>query len=110
MIRLLKKGEEKQLEDLQKKALRIIVGHKKTYEECLKICGIITLKDRRLDLVDKFIKKTVNNPRYFDWFPKKEKSSHDIREEKVYLEKFARSNRLYRNPLYFYQRRLNQIL
>ena len=68
---LLKKSEEKELENLQKGALRIIHGHKTSYEDCLELSGMPTLKNRRLDLVDKFIKKTATNPKYKAWFPKK---------------------------------------
>ena len=47
------KGEEKAPEDLQKKALRIIFGLKET---CLEKSSLPTLKQRRLELVDKFKK------------------------------------------------------
>ena len=44
---LLTKGEENVLEDLQKKALRIVFGFKNSYEECLEKRGVPTLKIRR---------------------------------------------------------------
>ena len=56
---LLRKGEEKDLEDMQKKALWIVYGLNHSYESCLNKSGPSTLKDRRLELVDKFAKKKL---------------------------------------------------
>ena len=51
----------------------------------------------------------MNNEKFKDWFPKKTFVHHDLRREKIFVEKFARTNRLYKSPLYFYRRRLNEI-
>ena len=87
----------------------MIYGYKKSYEECLEESGLPTLFERRLDLIDSFLKKTVNNERYKDWFPTKDFVHHDMRRERIYVEKFAKTERLYMNPLYFFRRRLNEI-
>ena len=61
---LLNKGESRQLEDLQKKALRIVFGQKKTYEECPELARIPTLYQRRTELIDKFLLTVIKNDRY----------------------------------------------
>ena len=106
---ILNKTENKEMEDLQKKDLRIIYGRKTTYQDCLELSGVETLFDSRAALVDAFFKKTIANPRYEEWFPVRKFIHHDMRKENIYVEKFARSDRLYMNPLYFYRRRLNEI-
>lgn len=106
---LLNKRESKQLEDLQKKALRIVFGQKKTYEECLELAGMPTLYQRRTELVDKFLLTVIKNERYECWFPKKEFIHHDTRRKKIFAEKFARTDQFYMSPMYFFRRRLNEI-
>ena len=107
---MLNKTQCQQLEGLQKLALKIIYGVTGvTYTSLLERSGLSPLSQRRLSLVDGFIKKLVTNPRYRDWFPTKEFIHHDLRKENIYVEKFARTSRLYNSPLYFYRRRLNNM-
>ena len=94
---------------LQAAALRIIYGHKKSYSALLHIIEIESLRDRRSRLVDKFVLKTAANPAFEDWFPLKNFTHHDLRVEKIYHEEFARTDRLYKSPIYTYRRRLNEI-
>ena len=73
----------------------------------LEWAGISNLAERRLRLVDKFLQKAINNPVHSMWFPLKEFTHHDLRTEKIFEEKYAKTERLYKSPLYFYRRRLN---
>ena len=99
-----------ELENLQKLALKIIYGVTGvSYVSLLERSSLPSLAERRLTMVDKFITKTVNNPKYRSWFPHRILSTHDLRSEKIYEEKHARTSRLYKSPLYFYRRRLNYI-
>ena len=91
-------------------ALRIIYGIKKSYATLTEESGVETLKERRCRLINKFILKTSNNPRFSeDWFPKKIRGQHDLRNDRKYVEMFARTERLYRRPIYFYRRHLNDL-
>ena len=60
--------------------------------------------------MDKFLLKTAANPVYSEkWFPTKTFVRHDLRSEIFYKEFYAKTDRLYNAPLYFYRRRLNEI-
>ena len=102
--------QEAELENLQKLALKVIYGVTGiSYVQLLEWAGIGTLKERRLRLIDKFLAKTLKHPTYKNWFPTRNFVHHDLRSERVYEEKYARTKRLYQSPFYFYRRRLNSI-
>ena len=72
--------------------------------------GLESLVERRHRLVDRFILKAVKNDKITDsWFPTKSFIHHNLRREKIFEEKFARTERLYKSPLYTFRRRLNEI-
>ena len=107
---LLSITQSQQLEGLQKLALKIIYGVTGvSYSSLLENSGLSTLSERRLGLVDGFLRKAIKDPRYDEWFPTREFTHHDLRKENIYVEKFARTSRLYNSPLYFYRRRLNNM-
>ena len=107
---MLSQTQAKLLENLQKLALKIIYGVTGIqYVILLERSGLPTLAERRTKLVDGFIKKAVQNSRYKDWFPTKTFFHHDLRKEQIYIEKYARTSRLYKSPLYYFRRRLNKI-
>ena len=98
------------LEHLQKSALQIIYGHKTSYEEMIEISGLEYLHDRRARLTDNFIRKTANNERFRDdWFPRREFVHPNMRKEMCFKEKYARTERLYKAPIYYYRRRMNEM-
>ena len=89
--------------------MKIIFGFDKSYDELLEASDCEKLKDRRLRLIDRFLLKAVSNDRFNTrWFPKKTFIHFDLRQERFYEEKFARTSRLYNSPLYFFRRRLNE--
>ena len=104
---MLTKGQENDLENIQKKCLRCIFGYGKTYEDLLKESGMSTLKERRERAVLKFAQKTLKNPVYSHWF-RLNPNVTSQRNPVVYLEEFARTNRLYNSPLFHMRRVLNK--
>lgn len=107
---IITKQQSHDLERLQSSALKIIYGWKKSYAEILEENELEYLIQRRQRLTDNFIIKTAQNPRYSDvWFPTKIFTHHDLRREKYYQEMYAKTDRLYNAPLYYYRSRLNEI-
>ena len=64
----------KELERVQKVAIKLITNNKKTYKENLKHLNIETLKERRNILSRRFAEKCVRNPRTKDMFQIKTKA------------------------------------
>ena len=99
---LLTKSQSHMLESLQASALKIIPSYSIPYSELLERSGLVSLQERRLSLLDKFIVKTAKNPRFAEhWSPRGVFHHHDLRREFFYEEKNARTERLYRSPLVF---------
>ena len=103
---MLSKYERNQLERIQKKCLKTIYGHKKSYEELLEESGLERLEDRRERALLKFATKTAKNPQFSHWFPLN-KNRTSQRNERIYEEKHAKTDRLYRSPLFTMRRLLN---
>ena len=98
------------LEKLQSSALKTIFGWQKSYEELREEHTVESITERRQRLTDDFIIKSSNNPRFGErWFPLKNIPDHDLRRERPYIELFARTDRLYRSPIFYYRRRLNEL-
>ena len=93
---------------LQSAALKIIYGMKHLYAELISMSGLETLSDRREKLTDRFIMKTKNNNKIArEWFPLKRDTNYDMRNGNKYAEYYARTDRCYKSPIFFYRRRLN---
>ena len=106
---LLTAEQSKELERLQATALKIIWGFKHSYAQLLEMSGTDPLHERRLKLIDKFLVKTVQNDRFRnEWFKTKTFCHHNLRRERFYEEKYAKTERLYSSPLYSMRRRLNE--
>ena len=107
---LLTKEQALFIEKLQSSALKIIFGWKTSYARILEETGLEYVEERRQRLTDKFILKTAADEKYQNkWFPMKTFTHHDLRQEKLYKEEFARTDRLYNAPIFYYRRRLNEI-
>ena len=108
---LLNDDQDQLLDRLQRQALKIIYGRDMTYTEMKKKAGITTLRQRRVELSDKFASKCVDSSRFSEWFPLRatgrSRSGSRSRGGEKYLEGFARCKRLFNSPLYFMRRRLN---
>ena len=68
-----------------------------------------SLFDRRQDCFDRFAIKLANNKEYDEWLPRSKFTGHDLKQELIYVEKFAATERLRSSPLYAIRRRLNEI-
>ena len=69
--------------------------------------GITTLRQRRIDLSDKFAAKCLDSERFQDWFPLRRAGRRSSRGGEKYEESFARCKRLFNSPLFYMRRRLN---
>ena len=100
------------IERLQKRVLKIIFGFELSYEELLEKADIKTLEERRMEAVEKFALKMSKSERFGRrWFPRWENEFDlNLREEKQFIEYYARTSRLYNSQLYHMRRTLNQML
>ena len=101
--------QRKELERLQMTTLKTIYGYDVSYAKALEESGLPTLEERRQDYFDRFALKLANNSEYSDWLPKSIFTGYDLREEHIYKESFASTDRLRNSPLYAIRRRLNEI-
>ena len=106
---MLTQEQEQNLERQQKRALQIIYGFKKNYEELLTTAGIVTLKQRREKMCSDFAAKLAASERFSDLFPLATHPEGTVvtRGRKTYQESFARTSRLYNSPLFSMRRQLN---
>jgi hypothetical protein len=101
------RGEQLDLERVQKCALRIIFKEQyNSYEAALKLSGLDNLKARRTQLCLKFARKCVRNENTQDMFPLNQ-SSTSIRGREKFKVTFASTDRLAKSALPYMQRLLN---
>ena len=102
------KGEQLDIERVQRCALRIILGENYTsYQESLKVCNLVTLKARRNQLSLKFAIKCTKNDKTKDIFPLNAKPA-DTRYHEKYSVTRAKTDRLANSAVPFMQRLLNK--
>ena len=99
--------QDEMVERLQAQALKNIFGWSHSYAALRIKAGVPTLRQRRIDLVDKFAEKCAANSRFARWFPKRPGMRAASRSKEKYLESFARCDRLRNSPLHYMRRRLN---
>ena len=103
-------GQSEELEKLQKRVLKLAFGWDTSYSDMCSIYNIPTLKQRRMDYVDRFILKSIDNERYSSsWFPLREEVVHDLRDRRPFQETKARTSRYYNSPISFMRRRANEL-
>ena len=103
---MLTQYQKNRLEGIQKNCLRSIYGFDKSYDQLLQESGLETLTSRRTRTVRKFAEKTANNPQFSHWFTLND-NRFSQRSSNIYKEYYARSDRLYRSPMYEMRRQLN---
>ena len=92
---LLSIGQSRNIEALQKKALRVVYGPNLRYEEALAIANLTTLEDRREALTKSFAVAAEKNPRYQDgWFPRKPDQAYPIRKPRPFIETRSSTERM----------------
>ena len=107
---MLTKDMTNRLEGLQRRALRIIYGFDKSHEELLVLTGLETLEERRVHACYSFASKMASSPKFQEWFPRTDTDAAgpNLRTKKLFVEEFARTDRLYHSPLFYMRRILNQ--
>ena len=102
------KGEQLDIERVQKCALRVILKEDYTsYEDSLEICNLDTLKARRNKLSLSFAIKCTNNENTSDMFPLRDNVANTRNGEK-YVVTHASTDRLMNSAIPFMQRLLNK--
>ena len=96
------------LERSQRRALRIIHGPTESYSSLLEENNMRRLSERREEAFRKFAKKSADNKLLnFKWFPLNYESDHITRNRNVYLEENARTEMLFKSPIFTMRRFLN---
>ena len=105
----LTRGEENDLERIQKVALRIIFAEDYSNYDCaLKAANLQTLKARRTQLRLRFAIKCTKTERANDMFPEKIKNGVNIRCPEKYEVTMASTGRLGKSAIPTMQRQLNK--
>ena len=101
--------QDELLERQQNLVLKYIYGPKISAGKLRELSGVPTLRQRRIDICDKFAKKAKDSARFARWFPKKcsDRPTRKSTAAETYVEKFARCDRLKNSPVYYMRRRLN---
>ena len=101
--------QDETLDRCQAHALRCIFGKEMSYADMRKKAGVTTLRQRRIDLIDKFASKCLKNPRFSSWFPLKDngRTLRGPAAKEKYKETFAHCERLRNSPVHYMRRRLN---
>ena len=101
------KGEQKDIERIQKVALRLILGSNYTsYVEALRFTGLDTLATRRKKLCLKFAIKCVQNESTSWIFPQKTQQV-DTRYPEKFIVTNAKTDRLSKSAIPYMQKLLN---
>ena len=95
-----------QIEQIQKRACKLIFGWNSSYDQLVESGKIVTLERRREELMLKFANKCTKSERFKDWFV--EKPENNLIRRMKYEEKFARTERLRNSPIYYMRRALNK--
>ena len=107
---MLNKCQVDRLEKLQRDIFKTIYGFDRSYNEILENETLESLTERRQKLFDSFaLKMLYNQSVSSSWFPVKLFEHANLRKERIFVEKHARTLRLYNSPLYAMRRRLNEI-
>ena len=86
--------------------MKCIFGPDLSARKLRALSGLITLRERREEIVKKFALKCANDPVFDHWFPRRE-VARATRNKEVYLEEKARCERLNNSPLFYFRRILN---
>ena len=76
-------------------------------DELLQEADLKTLEERRELALLKFARKTQRNPQFVHWFPRNQDRQSE-RNPKPFKEFQARSDRLYKSPIFTLRRLLNE--
>ena len=101
---MLTDSQDEALERLQTHALKCIFGPRRRMHV---LAELPTLRERRIEAVDKFAHKCADSDRFHHWFPRAARvRATRISEE--YVEEYTHCKRLFDSPLFYMRRRLNR--
>ena len=107
---MLTQAQTNTIERMQRQVLKLAYGWEYSYEELCAIKGVVRLEERREKYIDRFVTKTLLNPRFSEpWFPLREPGAMDIRSRRNFYETKSRTTRYYNSPLSFMRRRANEL-
>ena len=106
---MLNKGQAETLERLQRHAARICYGTETPIRQIMEEKGIESMEERRLVRVDKFIQKTVEDPRFGPAWYSPALDGRNLKERRVFLERAMRTVRWFNSPRNFFVRRANRM-
>ena len=108
----LTKGNEKDIEIIQKSAVRLILGNKyPTYQEALQILNIQTLKERRKHFCAKFAEKCLETSKTKHMFKSNIKNhSMETRQKIIVMESKVKTNRMKNSAIPYMEKLLNSQL
>ena len=106
---MLTKGQEKELERMQRQAVKLAYGWNESYEDICVIKNIKTLKERREEYVDRFVAKTIQSERFRCWYPRRNEPEHEFRRFRAFEEYRSSTLRYYNSPMAFMRRRANDL-
>ena len=98
------------LERQQSLALSIIFGGGISAEKMRIKADVERLEDRRREACIKFVKKTLDSPRFGHWYTKRPDPAYVRRaslQYKRYHEHYARTDRRWNTPKYYFRRIAN---
>ena len=100
-----------QLERIQKRGLRIILGPEYIcYDNALQQCNITTLKERRTSISLKFAKDLYNSGHFKDWLPIKvrKKVQYSLRNSNNFINIRCRTDRYKNSAIPYFVKLLNE--
>ena len=101
-----------QIERVQKRALRIVLGCRyETYTNALEITGLTTLESRRQELCFRFARSLQTSVQFRDWLPppRQDRLSRSLRRVTPYAQIRCRTERFKRSPIPYFVRLLNEM-
>ena len=99
--------QDQEVERLQTHALKCIFGARLSARRMRELADLTTLRQRRIEAVDKFAARCAESDRFCSWFPRTQEGGRSRRHRDEFVEEYARCNRLYNSPLFYMRRRLN---
>ena len=106
---MLTSDNKNDLERLQKSAFKIILKEKyKNYQNALNRLQLVTLEERREQLILSFAKKCITNDKMKSLFPLNKKNHiMNTRCQEKYFVNHAKTSRLQNSPIIYMQKKLN---
>ena len=106
---MLTRNQCKELERLQKHAVKLCFGFNHHYEEILQEHNLSTLEQRRVKALQKFTTAAMANPRYAGWFIRRPSVDQDLRNRRPFVQKRAKTERYKSSPLLHIQKIANDL-